>query len=143
VGQFSVGGNSPRALLTAWISGEALPKGFELGDECELRDPVDTGAIVKLRHQELDSDEVREHLQAGKQCFQLALIFEDRLSFVLGEDLVVRKLRFLGTATEALERDHHDSRQAEIDAAFALQSLELGRLLDRLEAEFSLSRGDA
>ncbi len=131
--------SSPRALLTAWISGEALPTGFELGDECELRDPVDKGATVKCKRQELDSDEVREHLQAGKQGFLLAMTFEERLSFTIGEDIVVRKLRFLETATEALERDERDSLRAEIDATFALMSGELGRLLDRLAEEFSLS----
>lgn len=132
--------SSPRALLTAWISGEDLPRGFELGDECELRDPVDSGAIVKCRRQELDSDEVREHLKAGKQGFQLALTFEERLGFVLGEDLVVRKLRFLESATEALERDERDSLRAEIDATFALMSGELKRLLERLTEEFALSQ---
>ena len=131
--------SSPRALLTAWISGEEMPKGFERGDECELRDPVDSGAIVKCRRQELDSDEVREHLKAGKQGFHLALTFEERLDFVLGEDMVVRKLRFLETATEALERDERDSLRAEIDATFALMSGELKRLLERLTEEFSLS----
>lgn len=135
--------SSPRALLTEWIAGEAVPKGFELGDECELRDPVDAGAIVKCRRQDLDSDEVREHLKAGKQGFQLALVFEERLEFVLGEDMVVRKLRFLETATQALERDDRDSLHAEIDASFALMSGELGQLLERLEAEFSLSGADA
>jgi recombination associated protein RdgC len=135
--------SSPRALLTAWISGEPLPKGFELGDECELRDPVDSGAIVKCRRQELDSDEVREHLKAGKQVFHLALVFEERLEFVLGEDMVVRKLRFLDTVTEALERDDRDSLRAEIDATFALMSGELRHLLARLAEEFSLSAADA
>lgn len=135
--------SSPRALLTAWISGEPMPKGFELGDECELRDPVDAGAIVKCRRQELDSDEVREHLKAGKQGFQLALTFEERMGFVLGEDMVVRKLRFLETATEALEKDDRDSLRAEIDATFALMSGELKRLLQRLTEEFSLSSADA
>jgi recombination associated protein RdgC len=134
---------SPRALLTAWISGEPMPKGFELGDECELRDPVDSGAIVKCRRQELDSDEVREHLKAGKQGFHLALTFEERLGLVLGEDMVVRKLRFLETATEPLERDERDSVRAEIDATFALMSGELKHLLNRLTEEFSLSSADA
>ena len=135
--------SSPRALLTAWISGEAMPEKFELGDECELRDPVDAGAIVKCRRQELDSDEVREHLKAGKQGFQLALTFDERLGFVLGEDMVVRKLRFLETATESLERDERDSLRAEVDATFALMSGELKRLLQRLTDEFSLSSADA
>jgi recombination associated protein RdgC len=135
--------SSPRALLTSWISGEAMPKGFELGDECELRDPVEAGAVVKCKNQELDSDEIRGHLEAGKQGFQLSLTFEERLSLVIGEDIVVRKLKFLETATEALERDERDSLRAEIDATFALMSGELKRLLERLTEEFSLSAADA
>lgn len=133
---------SVRAIFTGWVGGEPLPDGFTLGESCELRDPVDAGAIVKCRHQELDSDEIREHLTAGKQCFQLELVFEGRLRFTFGEDLVIRSLKFLETATEDLERDERDSMRAEIDATFALMSLELRRLLDRLEAEFALSPAD-
>jgi recombination associated protein RdgC len=135
--------SSPRALLTAWVAGEAMAKGFALGDDCELRDPVDAGAVVRCRRQELDSDEVRGHLEAGKQGFQLALTFEERLAFTIGEDIVVRKLRFLETATEALERNERDSLRAEIDATFALMSGELKRLLVRLEEEFALSKAEA
>jgi recombination associated protein RdgC len=133
--------SSPRALLTSWILGE-VPPGIQLGDECELRDPVDKGATVKLRRQELESDEVREHLQAGKQGFSLGLTFRERLAFVIGEDIVVRKLKFLEAATEALERDERDSLRAEIDATFALMSGEIGLLLDWLEKAFSLSEAD-
>ena len=135
--------SSPRAIMTGWIGGEPMPDAFMLGDECELRDPVDAGAIVKCRRQELDSDEVREHLKVGKQCFHLGLVFAERLSFVLGEDMVVRKLKFLETATESLEKDDRQSLEAEVDATFALMSGELRVLLERLETEFSLSSADA
>jgi len=135
--------SSPRALMTAWIAGEPLPEGFVLGDECELRDPVDAGAIVKCRRQELEAEEVREHLKCGKQAFQVALTFEDRLSFVLGEDLVIRKLKFLEAATESLEQGDRDSQRDEIDAVFALMSGELKILLGRLEEILGLSRAEA
>ena len=135
--------SSPRAIMTSWIGGEPMPDAFMLGDECEMRDPVDAGAIVKCRRQELDSDEVREHLKVGKQCFHLGLVFAERLSFVLGEDMVVRKLKFLETATESLEKDDRQSLEAEVDATFALMSGELRVLLERLETEFSLSSADA
>lgn len=134
---------SPRSLFTGWVGRDPLPDGFMLGDECELRDPVDAGAMVKCKYQDLDSDEIREHLKAGKQCFSLALTFEDRLGFTLGEDLVIRRLRFLETATEALDRDERDSMRAEIDATFALMTGELRNLLVRLEDELSFSRADA
>jgi recombination associated protein RdgC len=134
--------SSPRALLTAWIAGEDVPDGFVVGNECELRDPVEQGAIVKCRRQELDGEEIAEMLKAGKQGYQLELTYEDRLSFVLGEDLVIRKLKFLETATESLQNDERDSLRAEIDAVFALMSGELGQLLDRLEGVMLLSQVD-
>jgi recombination associated protein RdgC len=133
---------SPRALMTAWIDGEPLPDGFELGDEVELRDPVDSGAVIKAKRQELTAEEIREHLKCGKQVFQLALTFEDRINFVLGEDLVIRKLKFLEAATESLEEGARDTQRDEIDAVFALMSGELRLLLRRLTEVFGITKAD-
>lgn len=131
---------SPRALLTGWIAGEPLPTGFALGDECELKDPVDGGAIVKCQRQELLGDEIRKHLESGKQVSKLALVFDDHVSFVLGEDLVVRKLKFLDGAVDQLENTERDSLNAELDARYALMSAELARLFTALEKALKLSR---
>jgi recombination associated protein RdgC len=131
---------SPRALLTGWIAGEPLPAGFALGDECELKDPVDGGAIVKCQRQELLGDEIRKHLESGKQVSKLALVFDDHVSFVLGEDLVVRKLKFLDGAVDQLENTERDSLNAELDARYALMSAELARLFTALEKALKLSR---
>lgn len=131
---------SPRVLMTWWVDGEPLPEGFALGAWAELRDPVDGGARVTLRDQELGAEEVLEHLKGGKQVFALELVFEGRLSFVLGQDLVLRKLRFLEAATEALEHGERDTQRAEFDAVSALQVGELRRLIGRLEAVLGLSK---
>lgn len=131
---------SPRALLTGWIAGEPLPAGFALGDECELKDPVDGGAIVKCQRQELLGDEIRKHLESGKQVSRLALVFDDHVGFVLGEDLVVRKLKFLDGAVDQLENTERDSLNAELDARYALMSAELARLFTALEKALKLSR---
>jgi recombination associated protein RdgC len=95
--------------------------------------------VVKCRRQALDADEVKEHLRNGKQVFQLGLVFDERMSFVLGEDLVVRKLKFLDAVTEELP-DSPEDAAAEADAAFALLTLELERLFARMEAWFGLAR---
>ena len=131
---------SPRALLTGWIAGEPLPAGFALGDECELKDPVDGGAIVKCQRQELLGDEIRKHLESGKQVSRLALVFDDHVSFVLGEDLVLRKLKFLDGAVDQLENTERDSLNAELDARFALISAVLARVFTALEKALKLSR---
>lgn len=131
---------SPKTLMTDWLIRGKLPQGLVLADECELRDPAEAGAIVRCRRQDLETDEVREHLKSGKQAFQLGLVFEDRISFVLGEDLTIRKLRFLDQVQDELGEPDAESAVAELDAIFALMSLELGRLFERLEKWFGLPR---
>lgn len=132
---------TPRAVLTRWLDSGQLPAGLALGDECELRDPgAGNGAIARCRNQDLASDEIREHLRSGKQVFQLGLQFEERLSFVLGEDLVVRKLRFHDVVTEELSYDQSDDASAEIDARFALMTLEIERVLEHMSQWFGLNR---
>ncbi|NEK70249.1 MAG: recombination-associated protein RdgC, partial [Xanthomonas perforans] len=94
---------APRAVLTGWIAGEPLPESLSIGEEAELRDPIEGGAIVKCQHQELRGDEIDKHLEAGKQVTKLALVLDDNLSFVLGDDLVIRKLKFLDGALDQLD----------------------------------------
>ncbi len=133
---------APRAVMTAWIAGEPLPEGLSLGEEAELRDPVQGGARVHCTDQELRCDEVDKHLDAGKQVTRLALVFEDNLSFVLGDDLIVRKLKFLDGATDQLEHIDEEGRRAELDARFALISGELRRLFLLLEQALKLSKAE-
>jgi len=132
---------SPRILMTDWLARGQLPAGLILGDECELRDPVEAGAIVRCKHQELETDEVREHLKSGKQVYRTALTFNDRISFVLSEDLVVRALRFLDVVQDELGTA--ESQVAEFDAIFALQTLELRELLGWIESTFQVSAAPA
>ncbi|WP_182212396.1 recombination-associated protein RdgC [Stenotrophomonas acidaminiphila] len=134
---------APRAVLTTWIRGGAdMPYGLYLGEEAELCDPVQGGAKVHCTDQDLRSDEIERHLDAGKQVTRLALVFEDNLSFVLGDDLIVRKLKFLDGATDQLEHIDEESRRAELDARFALISGELRRLFLLLEQALKLSKAE-
>jgi recombination associated protein RdgC len=136
-------GVAPRSVLTGWIAGEPLPTGLSLGEECELKDSIDGGAIVRCQRQELQGEEIAKHLESGKQVTRLALALDDKLSFVLGEDLVVRKLKFLDGAVAELEADRIEDQRAELDARFALQSAELARLFALLDKAFELSKAEA
>ena len=134
---------APRNILTGWIAGEPLPEGLTLGEECELKDAMDGGAVVKCQNQDLQGDEIAKHLEAGKQVTRLALTLDDHLSFVLGEDLVVRKLKFLEGAVDQLENTEREDLRAELDARFALMSGEVKRLFTVLEGALKLSKAEA
>lgn len=133
---------APRSILTGWIAGDALPDGLALGDECELRDPTDTGAVVKVQRMDLVGEEIAKHLEAGKQATRLALVLDDHVSFVLGEDLVVRKFKLLDGAVDQLESADRDDVAAEMDARFVLMAGEFKRLFNVLEKAFRLSKAE-
>ncbi|KQZ56819.1 MULTISPECIES: recombination-associated protein RdgC [unclassified Lysobacter] len=134
---------APRSILTGWLAGEPLPEGLTLGDECELRDPMEQGAVVKCQRMELQGDEINKHLETGKQVTRLALNLDDHVSFVLGEDLVIRKFKLLDGAVDSLENTERDDLRAELDARFALMSGEVKRLFNVLEPALKLSKAEA
>ena len=94
---------------------------------------------MKCQRQELQGEEIGKHLESGKQATRLALTLDDHVSFVLGEDLVVHKLKFLDVVLDELADSPTDAH-AEMDASFALLTLELARLLAKLEEWFGLPR---
>lgn len=130
----------PRSILTSWVAGEPLPQGLQLGDACELRDPTDQGGIVKCQRQEMQGDEIAKHLESGKQVTRLALTLDDRLSFVLCDDLVIRKLKFLDGAVDKIDSCDHESIRSELFARFALFQAEVRWLFLTLELALKLSK---
>lgn len=132
---------SPRIHMTSWLSEGAVPEGLTLGDECELRDPSGAhGSVVRCRRQDLDTEEIREHLRSGKQCFSTGLTFDDRLNLVLGEDLAIRALRPTDVLLDSTADNAYDSQDEEIEGSFALAVLEVNRLLEFLERTFNVTR---
>jgi recombination associated protein RdgC len=128
--------HSPAAAMTAWLVHDNLPADLALGRDCELRDPGEDGGVVRCRGVELDSDEVEIHLQAGKQVVRLAVSWDEKLELVLGEDLVLRRLKF----ADELVAENDDIAEADplarLDADFALMSDAVSGLQDRVIALF-------
>ena len=123
---------STAEVMTGWLVEGWAPTGFALGDTCELREGGETGGVVRCRGQDLTGDEIRAHLDAGKQVTRLGLIWNERLAFVLDEALIVRRLQFLDVVRESLLETATDSPEAVFDAEFALMTGELALLLPRL-----------
>ncbi|MGM0768855.1 MAG: recombination-associated protein RdgC [Pseudomonadota bacterium] len=124
---------APAFTFTGWLNESIdLPGTLELGTECELKDPSEDGGVVRCKGLDLKADEIRNHLDAGMQVTKLALTWEDNLSFVLDEELGIKRLKFGDTLQEKLDDVDADDAAARFDAAFALMTLELARLIPGL-----------
>lgn len=128
---------APAAVLTGWLlSGEA-PADFVPADACELRDAQEGGGVIRCSGQDLGSEEILNHLRAGKQTVKLALDWDERLSFVLADDLSLKRLR---VGDELLEEIDEGSDPAVLlDAQFAIMALQLRELIARLDELFELA----
>lgn len=123
-------------VLTTWLVPDAAPGDFLIGNECELRDPEEQGAVVRCRRQDLTGEEIRTHTEAGKRVVRLAVDWNDRLSCILGEDFAVRRLRFTDLVVEEAGQAGGEDAAALFDADFALMVLELRALIARLGEVF-------
>ncbi len=124
--------------LSAWVETGDAAAGFDLEDQCELRDPSDTRAVVRCRGQDLTGPEIKTHLDSGKRVVALGLTWNDHLSLVLDEDLGLKRLRFADELIdEAIDSDSEDET-ARLDAEMVIMTSELRSLLERLVTEFGI-----
>jgi recombination associated protein RdgC len=128
--------NAPTAVMSAWLLHRSLPGDFELGQECELREPGEEGGVVRCRGVDLLSEEVATHLHTGKQVARLALAWEGRLSLLLAEDLCLRRLRFADELMKENEDIPEADNAARLDADFALMADAITGLQERILALF-------
>lgn len=128
--------HAPATVMTAWLSGDGLPADIAVADECELRDTAEQAAVIRCKHQDLGADEVQALITAGRQAVKLSVVWDGRLSGVLGEDLSVRRLRFEDVVQEEFGPVETPDEAARFDAEFTMMTLELSRFLDRLVSLF-------
>ncbi|MBD9654372.1 MULTISPECIES: recombination-associated protein RdgC [unclassified Pseudomonas] len=123
---------APSATMTDWVKAQKAAADFHVLDECELRDTHEDGGIVRCKRQDLTGEEVQLHMSSGKQVTQLSLGWQDKLSFVLDDKLVVKRLKFEDLLQEQAEQDGGDDDLSQQDASFTLMMLTLIEFLPAL-----------
>jgi len=123
---------APGAVMTDWLDRGAATSDLVIEDECDLREPEEDGGTVRIRKQDLFSEEIRAHLTAGKRVARLGLTFDDRISFVLDEGLALKRLRFLELIQNESSDLEAETAAERFDGDFAIMNLELSRMLNRL-----------
>ncbi len=122
------------SAMTQWLAAGHAPGSFSIDRDCELCAAAEERAAVRYVRHNLDSDEVRSHIAAGKAATRLALTWNDRISFVLTEQLQVKRVAFLDLLKEDAERQNENADDL-FAANFTLMCGELAQLLgDLLEA---------
>ena len=134
-------------IMTEWVQyegthAEKLGGKFGLGYEAELHAVGDQMPVVKVKDMTLDSDEFRVHLDADMFITKLALEYEGDMSFMLNDDLSIKRIKFSDVIHEQNDDIPEDDLQGKLEADFVLGAGELNRMINDLLKEFNVGATD-
>lgn len=83
---------APATAMAEWLTAREAPAGFSIDRDLELKKPGEEKSVVRYARHTLELDEIAQHIQEGKLPTQLALTWNDKVSFVLTEQMAIRKI---------------------------------------------------
>lgn len=117
---------------TEWVRSSSAPAGFAIGEEAELKAILEGGGVAKVKKQDLSSDEIASHIEAGKVVTSLAMDWQERITFTMTDSLAIRKVKFTDSLLEQNDDIDREDAAARFDADFLLFTGELNRLISDL-----------
>ena len=118
---------SPSAAISQWLLEKDAPAGFTVDRELELRQPDNEKSAVKYARHNLEIEEVVQHIKSGKVPTQVAMTWNDRVSFVLAADLSLKKIELLDDVFADASEDDFG-----FDGDAAISTGELSKLITDL-----------
>lgn len=122
---------SPAAAMTDWLLADEAPALFSIDQDTELQSSSENKAMIRYVRQSPECADVQKHIQSGKQCTKLALTWSDRISFVLTDTMIVKRVTPLDILKEAQDLSAMDESER-FDADMSLMVSELNGLLNTL-----------
>ena len=129
--------SSMAQVLTQWVLQAKGDGGFQLDNEIVLETLDDTKGVVRGRNIAHLDDQMKLHIDNGYLVTQLGLEFNERIEFVLGHDMGIKKIKFTDIVLDQLDEESIESEWQMLDSRFTLFSLELRALFKSIFEVFS------
>ena len=133
--QQPVARQSPASLMTNWLlQGEAQGR-FVLDSDITLVGVGDVAPKVKISRKDLTAEDVVQHAKNGMIVTELGLVWNERVAFILTQDLTLKRIQWLDVVQEEAESSCDDAESmayaTQLLMAAALSAI-LGELVDLL-----------
>lgn len=127
--------NTPREVLTAWLTGGDIPEDLEVGQECELSS-LNEDRSVKFKHQDLWVKEVSRHIDSGLQVSKLAVSWKDSIECLIDDQFCFKRIKYGSDITVQADDHNSDNGAEQFDIEFSIMTLELSAFIDAMSAAF-------
>ena len=118
--------------LTNWVKTGQLPAGLTLCDEATLEAVLDEGGVVVTKRQDLVSDEIASHIDAGKLVTKVAMCWREHISFVVNDDFILSRINFADSLVAQNDDIDRDDIAQRFDADFVLFTGVLMEVIDMM-----------
>jgi recombination associated protein RdgC len=129
--------SSAASVMTNWLGGDYLPATCTVDRDCELRASGEERSTVRYVRHALEAEEISKHIKSGKEVTRLAMTWHDKLSFVLHENMQLKRLAPLDILKEQADAIEADDM---FDTDFAIMTGELKKLLPDIIGELGGER---
>lgn len=119
---------SPGGMMTQWVESGDAPDGFTIDRDLELQASDDSKSVVRYSNHSLEGKDIQTHIRNGKTAAKLGMTWQDRISFILTDQMQIKRVNFLDVLkNEAADEDQDPDEKFDID--FALMTGELAKCI--------------
>ena len=128
---------APASVMTHWVTDPtSLPSNLSVGFECELTSNGEEKGSIKYKGLELDQEQIDQQIKSGMEVTKLAVDWRESISYLLGSDLSVKRIKFGDMLQDQLEDSNAEDAAATFDAGFTIMTAEFDRLIPEILEAF-------
>lgn len=124
-------------IATYWLKHQNYPTTFSIEKKCTLQDPSQQNRIIRCQEQDLFANSIQALIKDGCEVKQLALSWQDRVSFVLSaDDFSFRSIQYEEEITLQATEMEAETKKQQFIADFFIMTETLSQLLTDLQQAF-------
>lgn len=133
---------APDETMTNLIVEQNLPEVFSMGHGAKLSGIGDHAPQIGMKNCDLNSEEVKAHIDAERYVTRLSLEYDNCMSFDVCDDLSIKAIKYFDVLTEQNDDIDKDDIKCRLEADLLLMSSETNRMINDVLAIFSLASCD-
>lgn len=129
----------PASILTSWLKKRDYPSIFSIEKSCVLQDARQETRIIRAQQQDLFASSIQSLLNDGCEVIQLAMCWQDRINFVVTEELKLKSIHL--AKEEIIElKDELETKGQKFDADLMIMSEMYGEMCQDLLTLFAKNK---
>ena len=120
-------------IMTIWAREKLKFAHFILGDQAELKDPLEGNGIISCKNQEITSDEMMIHFDSGKWITKVKIIDERGVNFSLCNNYTFKQIKFEPSILDENEDIGADEFDKKLEADFFIMANVLSKTIEDIK----------